>query len=294
MRNQLPFSSHPVSSAFQSALLLCLLTWAVCSPHAVSADLRESILFQATFDRSADAALAQGDAKIYTGDTLERKTSKAGLHVGDAVQWQKEGGVRGGALRFERKTKELIYFKGGKNVPYAKSGFNGTVSFWMKLSPKEDLPPDFVDPLQITDKKWNDASFFVDFDKAEERDFRLGAFSDFKFWNPNNRKFDDIPPRERPMVFVKDPPFSRKRWTHVAFTWTKFNNAEGQGEAILYLDAKPQGSVRAKQQFTWKPENAVIMLGINYVGWLDELVILDRACTRDEIKKLSLHNWATK
>ena len=142
------------------------------------------------------------------------------------MEWKETGGRKGGALFFKKKAEQLVYFEANKNVPYSKSNFRGTVSFWMNLSPKEDLPEGFVDPLLITDKKWNDSSFFVDFDKEKEREFRLGVFSDHDFWNPDKRNFDDIPLKERPMVFVKDWPFARGKWTHVAFTWDKFNSGE--------------------------------------------------------------------
>ena len=247
--------------------------------------LAKSILFHASFDRSANADISKGDARIYTADSLERNASKPGLH-GDAVEWLKDGGRKGGALRFKSPTKQLVYFKAGKNVPYDKANFQGTVSLWMRLSPQQDLPKGFVDPLQITDKKWNDASFFVDFDQAEERDFRFGVFSDYKFWNPTDKKFDDIPLGERPLVTVKSPPFSREKWTHVVFTWANFNS-DSETQATLYLNGKVQGGISSKQQFTWKPEEAVIMLGINYVGWIDDLVICNRALSAEEIKLLT-------
>ena len=246
---------------------------------------RRGVLFHASFDNSADAEVAKGDGRIYSAESLARKEVEPGL-VGDAVIWQADGGRKGGALRFARKTKRLVFFKGGKNVPYRDTSFAGTVSMWMRLDPKADLPKGFVDPLQITDKKWNDASFFVDFDQNAERDFRLGAFSDLGFWNPSARKFDDIPASERPMVTVKEPPFSREKWTHVAFTWQRFNEDE-PGQATLYINGTAQGDVEGKQRFSWDPAKVVVMLGINYVGLLDELTIFDRALSKAEIRRLA-------
>lgn len=252
------------------------------------AELTKSVVFRASFDKSTDAEIGAGDKQIHTATSLERKESKPGLHT-KAVRWEQTDGPRGGALHFVAATKELVYFKGLKNVPYEKQNFQGSVSMWMKLSPKEDLPKGYVDPLQITDKKWNDASFFVDFDQAKERPFRLGVFSDYKFWNPNDRKFDDIPMKERPMVPVTKWPFDRTRWTHVAFTWKGFN-ADKPASATLFLDGKKQGSLSTKQQFTWSPEKTVIMLGINYIGWLDDLIIFNRALTEKEIQLIGQSN----
>lgn len=272
-----------MKSVPSNCLLSTLFAFLICAAASGQA-VDDAMLFHATFDASANAKVAKGDAQIYTAQTMKRAKTKAGLDT-ESVEWKSTGGRNGGALFFKKKTDKLVYFEANKNVPYSKSNFRGTVSFWMQLSPTEDLPEGFVDPLQITDKKWNDASFFVDFDKEKEREFRLGVFSDNQFWNPDKRNFDDIPSTERPMVFVKDWPFSRDRWTHVAFTWDKFNSGE-ETIAELYIDGKSRGKISGKQQFTWDPAKAVIMLGINYVGGIDDLAIFDRALTAEQIKQL--------
>ncbi len=80
--------------------------------------------------------------------------------------------------------KSLCYL--GQNMHYRSEDWNGTISFWMRLDPDKDLQPGYCDPLQVTQFAWNNGSFFVDFDKDLPRDFRLGVFSDLKFWNPEN------------------------------------------------------------------------------------------------------------
>ena len=260
--------------------ILILIYALSCIPGLVLADVEKpqaSILFRASFDKQANADQAQGDAQIYTADSLKRKNVQPGL-AGDAVRWTADGGRRGGALQFVKATKQLVFFKGGKNIPYGKKQFAGSVSLWMRVSPQLDLPKGYVDPLQITDKKWNDASFFVDFDQADSRDFRLGAFANLKSWNPSNRKFEEIPVPERPMVVVQEPFFSRDQWTHVAFSWSKLNT-DHEGRVTLYLNGKKQGEIRGKYEFSWEPENVVIMLGINYIGWIDDVIVLDREVT---------------
>lgn len=268
------------------AVLVVSVAWVALKVALVEAnELDRATLFYASFDQSANAESAKGDQRIYSAESLARKETVSGL-VGDAVTWQRSGGRRGGALRFAKKTERLVFFKGGKNIPYRNSNFGGTVSLWMKLDPKKDLPKGYVDPLQITDKKWNDASFFVDFDQGSDRDFRLGAFSDLDFWNPDERKFDDIPVSERPMVTVKAPPFNRDKWTHIAFTWQGFN-ADRSGKAALFVDGKHRGNIEGKQRFSWNPDDVVVMLGINYVGLIDELTIFNRALSAEEIKTLA-------
>ena len=43
---------------------------------------------------------------------------------------------------------------------------------------------------------------------------------------PTKRKFEDIPASERPLVTVTDPPFSGNKWTHVVFTFERFNTGK--------------------------------------------------------------------
>ena len=248
-------------------------------------EVDDALIFRATFDRSVNADVAAGDPAIYTAKTLKRKQIATGLKS-DGVQWRATGGRSGGALQFTRKTDQLVFYKGGDNVPYKATDFQGSVSLWMRLNPIDDLPNGFVDPIQITDKAWNNSSFFVDFDKAQNRDFRLGVFSDLAFWNPQAREFDDIPTQKRPMVTVNNPPFDHNRWTHVVWTWQSFNTSK-DGDARLYLNGELHGRIDGSpQQFTWTPANVVIMLGINYVGWIDDLAIFNQALTPGEVTSL--------
>ena len=54
--------------------------------------------------------------------------------------------------------------------------------------------------------------------------------------------------------------------------------------ARLYLDGQPRGALPARQQtFTWDPQQAIIGLGLNYIGLLDELSVFNRALTADEV-----------
>ena len=51
--------------------------------------------------------------------------------------------------------------------------------------------------------------------------------------------------------------------------------------------ANCKGAIGGKQHFTWSPKNAVIMLGINYVGWLDDLMIFEQSLSEAEIQLLA-------
>ena len=88
------------------------------------------------------------------------------------------------------------------------------------------------------------------------------------------------------MVVVTKSPFAGDRWTHVAFSLTDLNSGKTNGVARLYLDGKPQGAFDGDHRFTWSVDDLAIMLGIQYIGYLDDLAIFDRALQPREILAL--------
>ena len=273
---------------FSLAVILVNLTPSFLEGQEISrASTMKSLRFYASFDESGDATIAQGDTRIYTVESLARKEWTPGITRQD-VTIAKDQGKFGGCLRFGKKSPQVICFK-GEAMPYQSKDWSGTVGFWMRLDPDKDLEPGYCDPIQITEKAWNDASFFVDFDKDIPCDFRLGVFSDLKFWNPKNVDWEKWPVDKRPMVTVKKPGFTREAWKHVAFTFDGLNATDNQPTtATLYLDGKPMGTLQQPVKFTWDPQNVAIMLGIEYIGDLDELMIFDRALAPEEIAMLLL------
>ncbi len=267
-------------------LALCLGARAEESADAL-ADARQHISFLASFDQVADADFARGDPRIHTCPAYDQREGKPGVHT-PAVGLAAGQGRHGGALRFQRQTREMIYYHGAKNFPYRERDWEGTVSFWLRLDPEEDLPPGYCDPLQVTPHEWNNASMFVDFSRDERpRQFRLGIFADFASWNPQNRPWDAIPPGERPMVVVERHPFAADQWTHVAFTFSSLNHANENGRAELFLNGVSQGVWSDEAaKFSWPKGRSYIMLGLNYVGLYDEIVVFDRALRPAEIQAL--------
>jgi hypothetical protein len=275
-------------------LLLSLLTacssFAICwSPHnagaqSPSAELVKALNFHVPFDGHPNATVG-ADLSVYTAETLARKVVNPGLKV-EGVTIAKGAGKFGDALRFAKTGPQVVLYK-GENIPFAEKNWSGSVSLWLKLDPDKDLNPDYCDPLQITEKAWNDGAFFVDFDKGVSRDFRLGAFADYKSWNPKDIKWEALAVEQRPMVTVKRPPFASDRWTHVAFTFTNVNAEDNSAKAVLYIDGQSQGEIAHPQQIHWDLSKTAIMIGINYLGDLDELSIFNRALTEAEIQLLS-------
>jgi len=151
--------------------------------HAQEADrgrVMEALRFHAGFEGNGDAVVAPGDKRIYTVESLARKQWTPGIARAD-VTIAKGEGVKGDCLRFGKKAPQVICFK-GESMPYKAKGWSGTVSFWMRLDPDKDLQPGHCDPIQITQKAWDNGALWVDFDKDLPRDFRLGCFSDFVFF----------------------------------------------------------------------------------------------------------------
>ena len=276
-------------SRWRTALLIFAVVATTASAEPPAIDLSKGIVFYAGFDDVTDANLSTDAGFIYTADTLERKSVRKGNHRNN-VTIVKGVGRFGDALRFKDVSKQVLLYK-GVNVGYRRKDWSGTVAFWLKLSPDSDLKAGFCDPIQITDKKWNDAAMWVDFDKELPRDFRLGVFPDYRSWNPDDVPYAKVPSEKRPWIPVQKPPFSREKWTHVAWTFEHVN-ADEDAVVVLYLDGKSQGTVRRPLRFTWDPEKAAILLGINYIGDFDDLVIYDRPLNVAEIRQLGRQSAA--
>jgi len=273
-------------------LLAAFLSGCACCPFSkksANVSLREALTFHASFDHGPDADFARGDRRIYTASSFNKRAeAKPGLNTSNITVMAKGEGRFGDALRFTKKQAPLIFFHAADNIPYRPTNWSGTVSFWLSTDPAGELEPGFCDPIQITPRAWNDAAFFVEFEKRQEIPFRLGAYADFKVWNPTNRKWEDIPFADKPLVTVPQPPFARGKWTHVVFTFENFNTGRPDGVPKLFLDGKFQGSLSARvQTFTWDPNETLVMLGLSYRGLFDELSFFDRALSEQEI--LALH-----
>jgi hypothetical protein len=271
--------------------VVCLTAGAGARAGADTQDqaLRAALAFHAPFDGTLDAARAAGDPALYSAPTQkQRADATRGLPEGGAVRHAAGAGRFGDALQFTVKAPTFVFFKGDRNMPYETADWNGTVSFWLSADPGGELAPGFCDPVQITPRAWNDAAFFVEFEKRPESiPFRLGAYADAAVWNPQKRRFADIPAEERPLITVEKPPFARGRWTHVVFTFERFNTGRPDGVVRLYLDGTLQGTLSPRQQtFTWDPQTTAIALGLNYIGLLDELSIFNRAFSDDEVRAL--------
>jgi len=268
-------------------LLLILLAVACYSSAADEKVLRQSLLFYASFDKGVDADVAKGGRQIYTATSYkERGDAKPGLHHPDIVVAAGKGRF-GAALEFRRKNTKAVYFPAAGNVNFVNGRWQGTISFWLSLDPAVDLEPGFCDPIQVTAEAYNDAAIWVDFTKDDKpRHFRLGVFGNLKDWNPQNLASDKNPAFNNRLVIVKQTPFAKGKWTHVAISHEGLGSGTG-GQATLYLNGVRQGTTeKIPEPFEWDMTRAAIRLGVSYVGLFDELAVFSKPLNADEIQFL--------
>lgn len=249
--------------------------------YSQNKQLKNHILFYSSFDGKTAADIAAGDPLIYTAENYDKTDkAKAGLHNPNVVL-AKNKGLMGDALLFKNKNTAAIYYNGSKNLDYSSKSWSGTVSFWLQLDPEKDLEPGYCDPINITDARYNDAALWVDFTKDSPREFRLGVMGDLAVWNPEN--VDNDAEVQKRTISVKKPPFSRGKWTHIVITYSEINT--DKSACKLYLDGHFKGVVKdVNDPFTWEEEKAKIMLGLSYVGLMDELTVFDKPLSDNEVK----------
>ena len=252
------------------------------------ASLRAALVFHASFDQQLDADHAAGDGTLYTAPQGSRAEAQPGLPEGELVRWtEPEAGKFGRALQFTQKMRPQVFFRGAGNLNYQENGWSGACSFWMRISPDEDLEPGYCDPVQFVGQAWDQGNMFVEFTKENPRHFRYAMMALKHLWNPDNRDWEAIPVAELPMVQVENPPFSRDRWTHVVFTFENVNSGEKNGVGTLYLDGEFQGTFADREQtFHWDVEQSALTLGLAYIGYLDDVAVFNRALTPEEVRHI--------
>jgi len=248
------------------------------------AGLAGALTFHAGFDRGADADFALGDRRIYT---VHPETGQLAAGLGDPPLAIADGRGRfGGALEFGLENSHVVAYRAERNVAYSPERFRGTVSFWLSLDPA-DIPGQYCDPFQLTDKDYSDACIWVDFTKNDTpSDFRLGVFGDRDEWDVKQTRSDSQEFYWR-LLKVAEPPFARGRWTHVAVTWDGLNDSRG-GRARLYFDGVDRAATGViRERFSWDVAQARIRLGTGrYVGLMDDLAFFDRPLSADEMGAL--------
>jgi len=263
-------------------LRFTIIVWSFtgCSQNDLQKD---DVLFFSSFDGSVTADIAQGDAQIYSAKSYkEAANAKAGITDAN-VLLAKGAGHIGDAIHFKEAKTAAIFYKAFKNVGYSSSSWSGTVSFWLRLDPNKDLAPHYCDPICITDTKWSDAGLWVDFTNDSPRKFRYGAMGDIAVWDPNEDS--DENDWNKRTITVDPSPFQSETWTHVAMVFSEINTLRPTFR--LYLNGIDRGGIeQIPDPFTWEEENGKIMLGLGYIGMMDELAIFNKALNAKEVRRV--------
>lgn len=262
-----------------------LVTSLPAAETAALTALRPALLLHASFDGRVDADFAVGDPRLYHAPNGKRAEAKPGLASDGLVLLEAGAGRHGDALRFTKKVSPTIFFHGEKNLGYRTNGWSGAVSLWLRLDPDQDLEPGYCDPLQFVAQGWDEGNMFIEFSKDHTpRHFRYAILPVKSTWNPNNRGWEEIPDKERPMVPVYQPSFKRDRWTHVVFCFGNINSGEKNGWGRLYLDGVDQGAFENWAiAFNWDVASSALTLGLSYVGWIDDVAVFNRPLTAGEV-----------
>ena len=70
-------------------------------------------------------------------------------------------------------------------------------------------------------------------------------------------------------------------------TFDHFNTGQTDGVLTAYLNGQRVGDLTGREQtFTWDPAQALIKIGIQYAGYVDDLAFFNRALSDDEVKTL--------
>lgn len=249
-------------------------------------DVRQALTLYASFNNGFNADFAEGDSILYSAPEWSRRASESkAVEEPENLRLKQGQGVVGDALYINNSDQPVYFFKGEENIEYERVDWQGTVSFWLRLSPDEDLAEGYSDPLLLTDSAWDDGALYVDFTYEVPRSFRFAFFAEREIWNPEGRDWEEIPFDERPMIEIKNHPFNRQDWVHVAFTFRNFNSGMSNGEAIGYLNGEYAGKLsNIEQTIRWNPGFSAIWLGYNYIGYMDELAIFNRILSADEVR----------
>jgi len=251
--------------------------------------LLEEVTLYASFDGAVRAD--RGGGRLEPGTRFNHETEKGRFVFQDGFPAEvfriaRGLGVSGGALEavdvLPRNGR--LYFPAAGNLAYRKGGWGGTVSFWLKTDPNTMLKTRFCDPVQITEKGANNGGLWVDFPDTMPRDFRLGAFPAER---PGRGLVAESEP-DAPLVVVKNVGFRADRWHHVAFSWRNFDTGRADAEAALYIDGEFQGAIKDREiAMDWNIERTGIYFAVAYIGLMDELAVLRRPLSAEEIRRLS-------
>lgn len=246
--------------------------------------LANALTMHASFDKGLDADFSRGDKSCYVQQGQKLVLAK----LNDEAKLTPDAGRFGGALYFPKKGTTRPSYKDAGVVGYNAKSWSASVSAWLRLDPDKDLEPGYCDPIQIIGDDNKKGYIFLEWSKDETpRYFRYAIRPLFPIWNPKNMAWHEIPNDKKPMVQVAKAPFTCEKWTHVVFTLESINDKAKSPIGRLYINGKLQGSIEKwDMRFDWDPAHVLLVLGANYVGYMDDLAVFDRPLTDAEVTRI--------
>jgi hypothetical protein len=278
------------TALFLASTLIVTLAIARDEPKPLTdeakAKLARALTLHASFDKGLDADFCRGDKKCYVQQGKELVPAKPN----EEVKLVADAGRFGGALHYPKKGATRPSYKDKDVLGYNAKSWSCAVSIWLRLNPDKDLEPGYCDPVQIIGDDTKKGYIFCEWSKDETpryRYFRYAIRPLFPIWNPDNKAWGDIPFEKRPMVQVDRAPFSREKWTHVAFTVENINDKNKAPLGKLFINGKLQGAIEKWDlRFEWDPAKVLLVLGAAYVGYQDDLAVFDRPLTDAEVGQI--------
>lgn len=241
---------------------------------SLTAVLCDHTCLHASFDKGPDADVSRGDGRAAVQS--------------DVVRYDTTAGRSGGAMVFSARdygwAEDEFTFPARGNFPYSESGFEGTVSLWLRGDPDADLNDEFpVDPFHIS-RHAADGSFYLDLTRPN--DWRYGSPRKLRFGIYGDSPAQDMLVGGQLLV-VGDLGWNDGLWHHVVATWQNANSGHDDGRAAVYIDGVCRGTMAGyRHDLTWDIDALTIGLGQRYVGAIDELLILDACLDADQIRML--------
>ena len=250
--------------------------------------VRKAVTFYASFDESVKGDAGAG--ALDAGTRFPHSTEKGqfvfekGIDA-TVLKVAKGKGVAGGALEATGPPAKngWLYFPAKGNLAYKKDGWSGSLSLWCNTDPNRLIKAQFCDPVQITQKGYDNGALWFDFNDAKPRALRFGAFP---VRAAGQKAVPESDPKV-PMVRAGAVDWKEGQWHHVVLTFQNLDTGKPDAVTTLYIDGKRIGEVKDQAiAMGWDIEKAGVYLALGYIGLLDEFALFDRALTAEEVALL--------
>jgi hypothetical protein len=271
------------------ALALLAAGFLLTTVRADEAAVRKAVTFYASFDEAVVGDFGGGDLKPgmrYPHPTEKGKfTFEKGIDA-TVLKVAKGKGIIGGAFEATDVVPKngWLHFPVKGNLAVKNGGWSGSLSVWCNTDPNRLIKSKFCDPVQITQKGYDNGALWFDLNDAKPpRDLRFGAFTA----RPDGKKA--VPESDPKAPLIRHPGVAWKagEWHHVVLTFKNLDTGNPDAHTALYIDGKRIGEVKDQAiAMDWDLEKAMVYLSLGYVGLLDEFALFDRALTAEDVALL--------